>query len=70
MFTRDELASKSLQELQQLGNNLGINPIGNPNNPASWIVALLACSQMAMNDCEQGIGLKRFVDARVVPQAG
>jgi len=65
MFTRNELTSKSLDELQQLAKNLGIEPIGNPTYPGSWIVPLLAVTQMAMQDCDQGRGLKPYPSSRV-----
>jgi hypothetical protein len=66
MFTRQELASKSLEELQQLGKNLSIEPIGNPAYPTSWIVPLLAAAQKGVDDCENGLGLKRFPSATVI----
>ncbi|AFY31964.1 hypothetical protein [Calothrix sp. PCC 7507] len=65
MFTRNELTSKSLEELQQLSKNLGVEPIGNPTYPGSWIVPLLAVTQMAMQDCDLGRGLKAYPSSRV-----
>ncbi|WP_017654636.1 hypothetical protein [Fortiea contorta] len=66
MFTREELASKSLEELQQLGRNLGIEPIGNSAYPSSWIVPLIAAAQRGVEDCENGLGLRRFPSATVI----
>ncbi|AFY34499.1 hypothetical protein [Calothrix sp. PCC 7507] len=66
MFTRDELVSKSVDELQQLGKNLGIEPIGNPAYESTWIAALLSAEVRGMEDCENGRGLKRFPSATVV----
>jgi hypothetical protein len=65
MFTRHELTSKSIEELQQLGKDLGVEAIGNPTYPGSWIVPLLAVTQMAMQDCDQGRGMKVYPHSRV-----
>jgi len=66
MFTRDELASKTLEELQQLGKDLGVEQIGNPGYPGSWIIPLLAAGAKGMEDCENGVGMKRFPSATVI----
>ncbi|WP_017653366.1 hypothetical protein [Fortiea contorta] len=65
MFTREELTSKSIEELQQLARDLGVEAIGNCTYPGSWIVPLLAVTQMAMQDCEQGRGMKIYPHSRV-----
>lgn len=58
MFTRSELESKSRLELTILAGKYGIKPVGNPGYKNSWIVAILANTELACNQYEQGQGVK------------
>ncbi|WP_235526258.1 hypothetical protein [Nostoc piscinale] len=42
MFTRSELESKTLKQLQDLAARYGIKPVGNPGYKTSWVTPLLA----------------------------
>ncbi|WP_169330790.1 hypothetical protein [Fortiea contorta] len=53
--------------MQQLGKNLGLEPIGNPGYASTWITGLLSSGARGIEDCENGVGLKRCVPTLRVP---
>ncbi|MFN6535808.1 MAG: hypothetical protein RM021_005465 [Nostoc sp. EkiNYC01] len=58
MFTRSELEIKTVSELQNLCRRYGIPPTGNAAYKTSYITALLSFPIIAVNQMEEGKGLK------------
>ncbi|MDZ8240039.1 MAG: hypothetical protein RMZ69_23285 [Nostoc sp. ChiQUE01a] len=58
MFTRSELEIKTVPELQDLCRRYGIRPTGSAAYKASYITSLLSFPLIAVNQMEEGRGLK------------
>ncbi|MEH2354658.1 hypothetical protein [Nostoc sp.] len=60
MFTRTELEIKTIQDLRDLCRRYGIKPTGNAGYKNSYIVSLLAFPAIALNQMQEGRGLRRL----------
>ncbi|MBW4616024.1 MAG: hypothetical protein KME21_22620 [Desmonostoc vinosum HA7617-LM4] len=58
MFTRSELEIKTVIELRDLCRRYGIRPTGNPGYKVSYITSLMAFPVLAIQQIEEGKGLK------------
>lgn len=58
MFSRSELEVMTLQDLKFLCFRYGIKPTGNPGYKTSWITSLMAFPALALQQLEEGRGLK------------
>ncbi|RCJ29577.1 hypothetical protein A6770_21715 [Nostoc minutum NIES-26] len=58
MFTRSELEVMTLQDLKVLCFRYGLKPTGNPGYKTSWITSLMAFPALALQQLEEGRGLK------------
>jgi hypothetical protein len=58
MFTRTELEIKTIAELVQLCKLYGLKPTGNKGYKQSYLVTLLAFHAIAVNQLQQGRGIK------------
>ncbi|BAY79062.1 hypothetical protein NIES25_55440 (plasmid) [Nostoc linckia NIES-25] len=58
MFTRSELEIKTVPELRRLCQRYGIRPTGNAGYKTSYITSLMSFSIIAVNQIEQGKGLR------------
>ncbi len=59
MFTRTELEIKTIQDLRDLCRRYGLKPTGNAGYKNSYIVSLLAFPAIALNQMQEGRGLRR-----------
>ncbi|MBH8578046.1 hypothetical protein I8752_34910 [Nostocaceae cyanobacterium CENA369] len=60
MFTRSELEIKTIPELRDLCRRYGLRPTGNAGYKVSWITSLMAFPAIALNQLQEGRGLKRL----------
>ncbi|WP_017652134.1 hypothetical protein [Fortiea contorta] len=58
MFTRSELEIKTIAELRTLCQRYGIKPTGNSGYKVSYITSLMAFPQLALQQINEGRGLK------------
>ncbi|MBN3876041.1 MAG: hypothetical protein HWQ42_06250, partial [Nostoc sp. JL23] len=62
MFTRTELEIKTIQELRDLCRRYGLKPTGNAGYKTSYVTSLIAFSAIALNQMQEGRGLRRLRD--------
>jgi len=60
MFTRSELEIKTITELKDLCRRYGIKPTGNAGYKVSYITSLMAFPAIALNQLQEGKGLRRL----------
>ncbi|MDZ8106119.1 MAG: hypothetical protein RM338_10925 [Nostoc sp. DedQUE12a] len=60
MFTRSELEIKTIAELKNLCRRYGIKPTGNAGYKVSYITSLMAFPAIALNQLQEGKGLRRL----------
>ncbi|MBD2596278.1 hypothetical protein H6G74_18365 [Nostoc spongiaeforme FACHB-130] len=59
MFTRSELGLLTIPQLKVLCQRYGLKPTGNPGYKDPYLTTLLAFPTLALNQLEEGRGLKR-----------
>ncbi|WP_138504174.1 hypothetical protein [Nostoc sp. PA-18-2419] len=60
MFTRSELEIKTIAELRLLCERYGLRPTGKSVQKVSYITSLIAFAAIALNQLQQGKGLRRL----------
>ncbi|MBH8553598.1 hypothetical protein I8751_14705 [Nostocaceae cyanobacterium CENA357] len=71
MFTRTELELLTIQQLRILCNRYGLRPTGNSGYKVSYITTLMAFPILALQQLEEGRGLKvpSFINLQVMGTA-